>query len=138
MAEKIVTNIQNSSSNSAPGWRPADGGKNRNRYWIMENLLNPRVRPFRAAMYTYHRKGLDMFTTDPDVAKAAILLALEEVDKVGAAYFNSMIIQMFSYAKRDELVEMWKVAPKPQKDRVIQIMTKIDPANSQRYREIGS
>ncbi|MBL7808648.1 MAG: DUF4835 family protein [Saprospiraceae bacterium] len=137
-AEKIVTNIQNSSSNSTPGWRPADGGKNRNRYWIMENLLNPRVRPFRNAIYTYHRKGLDMFTTNPDQGKAAILLALEDIDKVAAAYFNSMIIQMFSYAKKDELVEMWKIAPKAQKDRVIQIMSKIDPANSQRYREIGS
>jgi hypothetical protein len=137
-AEKIVTNIQNSSSNSAPGWRPSDGGKNRNRYWIMENLLNPRVRPFRNAIYTYHRKGLDMFTTNPDQAKAAILLALEDIDKVSGAYFNSMIIQMFSYSKKDELVEMWKIAPKPQKERVIQIMSKIDPANSQRYREIGS
>jgi hypothetical protein len=45
---------------------------------------------------------------------------------------------MFAYAKKDELVEMWKIAPKAQKDRVIQIMTRIDPANSQRYREIGS
>lgn len=138
MAEKIVTNIQNSNSNSAPGWRPADGGKNRNRYWVMENLLNPRVKPFRAALFTYHRKGLDMFTTNMDQGKAAILLALEDIDKVSAAYYNSMIVQMFSYAKKDELVEMWKIAPKPQKDRVIQIMTKIDPANSQRYREIGS
>lgn len=137
-AEKIVTNIQNSSSNSAAGWRPGDGGKNRNRYWIMENLLNPRVRPFRNAIYTYHRKGLDMFTSNPDQAKAAILLALEDIDKVSAAYFNSMIIQMFAYAKKDELVELWKIAPKAQKDRVIQIMSKIDPANSQRYKEIGS
>jgi hypothetical protein len=137
-AERIILNIQNSSTNSAPGWRPSDGGKNRNRYWIMENLLNPRVRPFRNAMYTYHRKGLDMFTVNQDQAKAAILLALEDVDKVSAAYFNSMIIQMFSYAKKDELVEMWKIAPKAQKDRVIQIMIKIDPANTQRYREIGS
>lgn len=137
-AEKIITNIQNSSSNSAPGWRPADGGKNRNRYWIMENLLNPRVRPFRTAIYTYHRKGLDMFSVDQDKAKASILLALEEIDKVSSAYFNSMIVQMFAYAKKDELVEMWKIAPRPQKERVIQIMSKIDPANSQRYREIGS
>ncbi len=137
-AEKIVSNVQNSSTNSASGWRPGDGGKNRNRYWIIENLLNPRMRPFRNALYTYHRKGLDMFTTNPDKAKAAILLALEDIDKVSAAYFNSMIIQMFAYAKKDELVEMFKIAPKAQKDRVIQIMSKIDPANSQRYREIGS
>lgn len=136
-AEKIVTNIQNSNTNSTPGWRPADGGKNRNRYWIIENLLNPRVKPFRLAMYTYYRNGLDVFSSNPDQAKAAILEALEDVDKVSVAYLNSMIIQMFSYAKKDELVELWKIAPKVQKDRVIQIMTRIDPANSQRYREIG-
>lgn len=137
-AERIVTNIQNSSSNPPTGWSPGDGGKNRNRYWIIENLLNPRVKPFRNAMYTYYRKGLDMFTTDMNQAKTNILQALEDVDKVSVAYLNSMIVQMFAYAKKDELVEMWKIGPKAQKDRVIQIMTRIDPANSQRYREIGS
>jgi hypothetical protein len=137
-AQQIVTNIQNSSTNNSPGWRPADGGKNRNRYWIMENLLNPRVKPYRAAMYTYHRKGLDTFSTDMDAAKAVILTALEEIDKVNTAYFNSMIVQMFANAKRDELIEMFKIAGKPQKDRVSQIMIKMDPANSQKYREIGS
>ncbi len=137
-AQQIVTNLQNSSSNKSAGWRPADGGKNRNRYWIIENLMNPRVRPYRAAMYTYHRKGLDMFSSDMEVGKQAIMLALEEVDKVNTAYFNSMITQMFANAKKDELVEMWKIGGKQQKDRVQQIMTKIDPANTQRYREIGS
>ncbi|MCC6279188.1 MAG: DUF4835 family protein [Saprospiraceae bacterium] len=136
-AQQIVTNIQNSSTNGATGWRPNDGGKNRNRYWIIENLLNPRVKPYRAAMYTYYRKGLDMFTTNIDQGKTSILVALEDVDKVGTAYFNSMIVQMFANAKKDELVEMWKQGSRPQKERVIQIMTKIDPANSQRYREIG-
>ncbi|MBK6930259.1 MAG: DUF4835 family protein [Saprospirales bacterium] len=137
-AQQIVTNIQNSPTNRSSGWRPADGGKNRNRYWIIENLLNPRVRPYRAAMYTYHRKGLDLFASDMASGKVAVLQALEEVDKVNTAYFNSMITQMFANAKKDELVEMWKIGAKPQKDRVLQIMTKIDPANSQRYREIGS
>ena len=79
-----------------------------------------------------------MFTSNLDQGKSSIMQALEDVDKVSIAYFNSMIIQMFANAKRDELVEMWKVGARPQKERVIQIMTKIDPANSQRYREIGS
>ncbi|MFN0012964.1 MAG: DUF4835 family protein [Saprospiraceae bacterium] len=137
-AQQIVTNIQNSSTNKGSGWRPADGGKNRNRYWIAENLLNPRVRPYRAAMYTYHRKGLDLISSDMEAGKTAIMLALEEVDKVNTAYFNSMITQMFANAKKDELVEMWKLGGKPQKERVQQIMIKIDPVNTQRYREIGS
>jgi hypothetical protein len=135
-AQQIVTNIQN-SNNKSSGWRPADGGKNRNRYWIVENLLNPRIKPFRAAMYNYHRKGLDLFSTDMEKGKAAILQCLEEVDKVSTAYINSMIVQMFANSKRDEIVEMWKVGSKPQKDRIFQIMVKIDPANTQRYKEMG-
>ncbi|MEY3248666.1 MAG: hypothetical protein RL742_709 [Bacteroidota bacterium] len=135
-AQQIVTNIQN-SNNKSSGWRPADGGKNRNRYWVVENLLNPRIKPFRAAMYNYHRKGLDLFSTDMEKGKAAILQCLEEVDKVSTAYINSMIVQMFANSKRDEIVEMWKVGSKPQKDRIFQIMVKIDPANTQRYKEMG-
>ncbi len=135
-AQQIVTNIQN-SNNKSSGWRPADGGKNRNRYWIVENLLNPRIKPFRAAMYNYHRKGLDLFSTDMEKGKSAILQCLEEVDKVSTAYINSMIVQMFANSKRDEIVEMWKVGSKPQKDRIFQIMVKIDPANTQRYKEMG-
>ncbi|MEO6758677.1 MAG: DUF4835 family protein [Saprospiraceae bacterium] len=137
-AQQIVSNIQSGGANGASGWRPADGGKNRNRYWLIENLLNPRVKPYRAAMYTYYRKGLDNFATNIDQGKIAVLQALEEVDKVNVAYFNSMIVQMFANAKKDELVEMWKVGSKAQKDRVIQIMSKIDPANGQRYRDIGT
>lgn len=136
MAQQIVTNIQNSSSNRSLGWRPGDGGKNRNRYWIMENLLNPRVKPYRAALYSYYRKGLDMFASNMDQGKTMILQALEEVDKVNIAYFNSMITQMFANCKRDELVDMWKIGPRPQRERVVQIMSKIDPANGGRYREI--
>ena len=134
-AQQIVTNIQNAAS-APTGWKPADGGKNRNRYWVIENLLNPRVKPYRAAMYTYYRKGLDVFTSNIDQGKTQVLAALEEVDKVNVAYFNAMIVQMFANAKRDELVDMWKIGPQAQRDRVVQIMSKIDPANGQRYREI--
>ena len=88
-------------------------------------------------MYAYYRKGMDMFTTNLDQGKAAVLQALEEVDKVNNAYFNSMITQMFANCKRDELVEMWKIGQRPQKDRIVQIMSKIDPANGSRYREIS-
>jgi len=134
-AQQLVTNIQNSPS-APSGWKPGDGGKNRNRYWVIENLLNPRVKPYRAAMYTFYRKGLDIFTANIDQGKTQVLAALEEVDKVNVAYFNSMIVQMFANAKRDEIVEMWKTGPRAQRDRVVQIMSKIDPANGQRYREI--
>jgi len=37
MAEKIVTNAQNAPE---VGWKPFDGSRNRNRYWLVKNLLN--------------------------------------------------------------------------------------------------
>jgi hypothetical protein len=136
-AQQIVTNIQNSSSNSTPGWRPSSGDKNRSRYWMAENLLNARIKPLRGAMYQYYRKGLDQLSMNQEIAKASIFSAIEEVERVSGSYFNSMIVQMFANAKRDEIVEMWKIGNKAQRDRVMQIMLKIDPANGQRYREIG-
>ncbi|MFZ4634138.1 MAG: DUF4835 family protein [Saprospiraceae bacterium] len=135
-ALQLVTNVQN-STNGAPGWRPQDSGKNRNRYWMVENLTSPRSKLIRSAYYTYHRKGLDIFTINMDEGKKTVLAALEEVDKVNNAYFNSMIVQMFANAKKEELVEMWKVGDRAQRDRVSQIMIKIDPVNTNRYREIN-
>ena len=37
MAEKIVSNAQNAAE---PGWKPYDGSRNRNRYWLVKNALD--------------------------------------------------------------------------------------------------
>ncbi len=136
-AQQMVVNIQNSTTNKAPGWRPTNGDKNRSRYWLAENLVSPRIRPFRNAFYSYHRKGLDMFTVNQEEARNSVGTALEEVDKAGVAYLNSMIIQLFAQTKRDEIVEMMKNAPITLRQRVYQIMVKADPGNTQRYKEMG-
>lgn len=137
LAQQIVNNMPPTLTARYSGWRAPDGGKNRNRYWLNENLLNPRVKPLRAAFYNYHRKGLDMLNADPEKARATIMAALEELEKVSVVYFNCMIVQTFTVTKRDELVEMWKQGQRPQRERVVQILSKIDPANAPRYREIG-
>jgi hypothetical protein len=136
-AQQIVQNVQNSTTNRTPGWRPANGDKNRSRFWLAENLVSPRIRPLRSAFYAYHRTGLDKFSANQEEARTNVLAALEDVDKAGSAYLNAMVIQLFAQAKRDEIVEMMKNATLPQRQRVFQIMIKIDPANTQRYKEMG-
>lgn len=136
-ANLIVTNMPPALASSSPGWRAADGGKNRNRYWIAENFVSPRLKGYRQALYTYHRKGLDAMNTDLEGGKIALVGAMEEIDKANANYFNSMALQMFGNTKRDELIEIFKLATRPQKERLFQIMSKVDPSNAQRYREIG-
>lgn len=136
-AQQMTIDVQNSVTNKSPGWRPENGDRNRSRYWLAENVTSPRLRAFRSAMYAYHRKGLDLFHSNPENARNGILAALEEVDKAGSAYINAMIVQLFAQAKRDEIVEMMKLAPLPMRQRIFQIMTKADPGNTVRYKDMG-
>lgn len=136
-AQQIVNNAQNTSLAGMGGWKPSGDDKNRSRFWLMENVLSPRLRSYRSALYTYHRKGMDLMPSNTEQARAGILLALEDLDKAGVAYINSMAVQLFIKAKVDELVEIWKLGTRPQKERVVQIINRLDPANSIRFREIG-
>lgn len=134
-AQEIVTTVPPSIATVEPqGWRSMDG--NRNRYWIIENILSPRVRPLRQAMYDYHRQGLDMMHTDVVAARAIMATALEEIGKVSRAYPNAMILQMFSDAKNTEITDIFSAASTTEKNKIIQVMTRVDGSRSAKYRSI--
>lgn len=140
MAQQILNNAQNTGLANMGGWKPSESGggdKNRNRFWLIENALSPRLRQYRSALYNYHRKGLDLMMTKPEQGRAGIMQAMEDMEKASISYINAMLVQIFMNSKRDELVELWKMGTRPQKERVVQIMTRLDPSNVARYREIG-
>jgi len=116
------------------GWRSMDG--NRNRFWMIENLLSPRVRPYREAMYNYHRYGLDIMAEKPDEGRAVIAQYLDNFQDVYQNYPNSMILQMFLNAKSNEIVEIFKRGTSSEKDKTIRIMSRIDAPNASEYRSI--
>ena len=134
LAQDIVNSVPQSAASSNPGWRSVES--NRNRYWLSENLLSPRVRPMRQAMYNYHRQGLDVMHADPETGKAVITQALDEVARVNQSYPNSMIVQLFNNEKSSEIVEIFKVGSLDQQNEVIRLMSRLDPANASKYREI--
>lgn len=133
-AQDILTTVPPNVTDQVKGWRSLDG--NRNRYWIIENILTPRVRTMREAIYEYHRMGLDFMHDEPEKGRTSIMRALEEIERVGRSYPNSMIIQMFFNAKRKELVEIFKGGSRTEKTRAVQIMSKLDAANAIEYRKI--
>lgn len=133
-AMDIVNAVPQGAAASNPGWRSLDG--NRNRYWLIENLLSPRVRPMRQAWYDYHRQGLDVAPSDIATARAVMVAALEQVRSVDQVYPNTMIVQMFSDTKSSEILEIFKRGTPQEQNTVIQIMTKIDPSNASNYRAI--
>jgi hypothetical protein len=117
-------------------WQGKDLG-NRNRYWFVENMLSPRLKNYRQGVYEYHRLGLDVASTDVNRCKLAILQCLDKMDEAQQAYPNTLAVRTFAGTKTSELIEIFKNSSSDQKSRFIQIMTRIDPANSSKFNQVG-
>ncbi len=118
----------------AKGWLASDG--DRNRYWMAENMLSPKVKELREAWYSYHRRGLDIMADDVEAGKLALKAALDKIFKVNRAYPNSMAVQMFANAKSAEIIEIFKIAEATQKSEVERMMKTMDAARANDYKKI--
>jgi Domain of unknown function (DUF4835) len=110
---------------------------NQKRYWFVENVLSPRLKNYRQAIYEYHRQGLDFAGTDMSRCKAAIIQALDHMAEAHQGYPNTRAIRTFAATKVDELVEIFKAATPEQKARFIATMTKLDPSNASKFSQVG-
>jgi hypothetical protein len=131
---QAIYNLLPAGVAGGPGWTSV--GNAGNRYFLLENLLSGRMLPVRRALYTYHRLGLDLMLTDPLSARKNIMLAIEDLQAANQAYPNSELIQAFVDAKREEIIEIFKGATGVEQNTVIDMMTRIDPSQAGRYREI--
>jgi len=124
IAENIINNVPANVGDRS--WTA--NGSDRNRFWMIENLLDPRVKRFRQSAYDYHRNGLDKMHNDINVSKAVMLSSLKDVGYVSDQYRNAMVVQMFSNAKRQEILEVFKNSIKSEQRQVYNVMASIDPS----------
>lgn len=138
-AQEIVNNVPAGLYGTYLGWSSTDASNSRgsrNRYWIMENFLSPRMKPLRLGMYQYHRLGLDMMTQDIVQARAAITEVISTLGQVDQSYPNAILTQLFLNAKREEVLELFKRGTNTERTTVRQVMTRVDPANGSDYRSL--
>ncbi len=119
-----------------PGWQVTDGGGNKNRYWLIENILNDRFKPVREAYYLYHIKGMDVMYKDIEEARLKITSSLQLFQKVWKVMPNSMLLKVWFNAKVNEIVNIYCKALTADKNKVIAILKEADPANGTKYDEI--
>lgn len=131
-AEKVVNNAQNATEK---GWKAFEDLKNR--YWLIENLLNDIYSPIRECLYTYHRQGLDQMAEKPQEGRAAIAESLDELKKIHASKPGSFLMQILFTAKADEIVNIFSEAYPDEKVRMVNLLSQIDAANSSKYQKIG-
>ena len=135
VAEKIVTNAQNAPEQ---GWKPYDGSRNRNRYWMVKNILDTEYSGVRQFIYLYHLRGLDRMESDMTQARTEIYESLRRLQEVYRRrpdpfmYYMTVIID----AKADEIVNIFSQGFPEEKNRVVQILNEIDPANETKYQKI--
>lgn len=130
-AQEIITSLPSNMVRDE-GWKN-DTGTRRNRFWMIENILNPRMRQYRQAFYEYHRLCLDKMYDDPDKSRAVLLSTLTSIGQANIEYPNSVLLQRFGDAKKDEIVEIFKIGDKGQKTKVSAIMVGIDASKKEKY-----
>ncbi len=131
-AEAIKNNAQNAAET---GWKAFEGTKNR--YWLIENLLNDKYRAVRSCLYRYHRMGLDRLVERTDEARSEIADALIELRPAYRENPTAMIFQVFFTAKSDEIINIFSESFPDEKNRVISALKEIDPANTAKWDRIA-
>jgi len=130
-AQNIVNNAPEASSLN--GWKPFDGL--RNRYWLVENLTNPKYNPIHDAMYSYYRQGLDqMFDHEAD-ARVAVMSMLTAMNSINNEFPNIMFMQFFFQGKGAEIGNVFKHGTPDEKSRALDILSRIDVSNLNQYKQ---
>lgn len=132
--QKALQIVNNAQSESERGWKAFEGTKNR--YWLIENMLNARYEAFRGVLYKYHREGLDVMQGDMETGRQAITDCIEPLKKIRLDQPNSYLLTVFFTAKVDELINIFKEAFPDVKTRVANDLMQMDPANANKYQAI--
>ncbi len=130
-AQRIVGEMQNSQYQ---GWKSFES--TRNRYWLVEDLLNPVYGPLRRCSYRYHRLGFDVMHEKMEQGRAEIAESLRLLQNVHRNKPNSFLVQLFFTAKTDEIIKLFEQSMSSEKQRVFQIVSQLDPANLDKYQKM--
>jgi hypothetical protein len=134
-AETIMNNAQNSNRK---GWQAFESSDHKNRYWLINSVLDNDYRPVRKFYYQYHRHGLDKMTDDISNARSTMAESIKYLQKVYRDKpdpFMHLLNVVFDI-KANEFVNVFSQSPSGQKERVYKILTEIDPSNISKYKKI--
>ena len=130
-AQNIVNNAPDGRGIS--GWKAFDGI--RNRYWLVENMLNSRYAIMHDVYYNYYRLGIDKLYEDENAARLELLNVLNLLNNFNNDNPNKMIHQFFFQGKSNELIKIFSKASKEDKSRASQLLQKLDITNITKYKD---
>lgn len=130
---KALNIVNNAPENrSITGWKATES-KRRNRYWLVDQILNNRFSNFRAALYDYHRNGLDEMISKPKEARTTMNTIFPILKRINQDNPSTILMQFFFNAKSNEIMDFIKNASQVDKKTIIPICAQLDVRNAQAY-----
>ena len=130
-AQSIVNSAQ---SSNVTGWSPQDKDDH-NRYFLINELTDERFKPFREGLYNYHRMGLDNMAEDNGKGLDKILASLQAMNELHQSFTSSYVLNLYFMAKSSELIDLFAQAPSDKKSTARDLLTHLDPLNTDKYNE---
>lgn len=136
-AEIVVNNAQQATEK---GWKAFEASNNRNRYWLVQNLLDEKYTPVRDYMFKYHRLGLDIMADKTVQGRNEMFEAIRLLQQVYRQkpdpYMH--LLQVVFDAKADEWVNLFTGSATDEKNKAVQLLKEIDPSNTNKYQKIAA
>ena len=136
--EEIVNTCQSASMEGVEqsGWRAFDS--NRNRYALINNLLDDSFKKYRNFYYEYHRLGLDEMSSNLKNARARIAEGMPTLKEAYRSRPATYVINTFLDAKADELVDIFSKGTDKEKKDVYELLMDIDATRQNTYDRINA
>lgn len=122
-AENVVNNAQMMSED---GWKAF--GDSKNRHALVNDYMNGALEPYRQLVYDYHRKGLDEMAQNAERGRSNITVALALLEKAKQDKPMSVLPQLFTEIKRDELLNIYSKGTTKEREEVIRILSLVNPS----------
>jgi len=130
-AENIVNSAQGANLD---GWKAFES--TRNRYALINNILDEAFKKYRNYFYEYHRLGLDEMTSNAANARARIAVGLPTLRDANRARPSAIVISSFLDAKNDELINIFSKATTKEKAEAVEVLSDVNPTQISRYEQI--
>lgn len=132
MAQNVCNNAE---MMGFKGWKAFDDTKNR--YAIVNDYLDGSMEPFRQLQYIYYRTGLDHMAENTENSRAAIAEAIHLLKESHENKSLSMLPQIFTDYKRDEIVSIFSgQGTSKEREEIYDILFRINPSQNNYWEKI--
>ena len=133
--QRCMNLTNNAQDLGFPGWKAFEDS--RNRFAIINDYLDEAMKPFRQLQYDYYRKGLDEMSNNAERGRTNVSEALELLKQAHQDKPLSLLPQIWTDYKRDELANIYKgKGTQKEKEAVYNILFNLNASQSNAWDKI--